>query len=104
MVPIPTLLPIIQWLPLPVTLKEPVNDCMSVNWEPNILLPLEYTIDEVTCWTTSFCAVIVPVNKAFDPVISPVIDIDPVFVNTFCHPTMLPLLYKYNPSLALPVK
>ena len=38
---------------------------------PNILLPLEYIIDEVIVWTTNFCAVSVPATvkvSAYDDV------------------------------------
>ena len=55
----------------PVTLTEPVSICVFDKSLPNIFDPLDYTTEEDTVCTTNFCAVIVPVNKALDPLISP---------------------------------
>ena len=55
----------------PVTLTEPVSICVFDKSLPNIFDPLEYTTEEDIVCTTNFCAVIVPVNKALDPLISP---------------------------------
>ena len=55
---------------LPVTVTEPVNCCVLVNWLPNMFDPEEYITDEVIVWITNVWAVTVPVIKALDAVIS----------------------------------